>query len=106
MRKQTISKLYLGPRHRSRDNISSQERKALLTLRFRTNIVIKLADKGPATVVLFLEDYLTKVMRHLNNDQFYENLQHDSTGQFSEDITCTFLLDDMLSRPVIDKHTF
>ena len=101
VKKQTISKLDLGPRHRSHDNIFSQERKALLTLRSRTNIVIKLVDKGPATVVLSLEDYLTKVMRHLNIDQFYEKLQHD---QFLEDITS--LLDDMLSRPVIDKHTF
>ena len=103
VKKQIISKLDQGPRHRSRDNISSQERKALSTLRSRTDIVIKPADKGSATVVMSLEDYLTKVMCHLNNDQFYEKLQHDPTEQFSDDITS--LLADMFSRRVIDKHT-
>ena len=84
--------------------ISAQERKALTTLRSRTDIVIKPADKGSATVVMSLEDYLAKVMHHLNNEQFYEKLQYDPTQQFSEDITA--LLADMFSRRVIDKHTF
>ena len=46
-------------------------------------------------VVMSLEDYLTKVMCHLNNDQFYEKLQYDPMEKFSEDITS--LLADMLS---------
>ena len=104
MRDRIISKLDQGPRHRSRDNISAQERKALSTLRSRTDIVIKPADKGSATVVMSLEDYLTKVMCHLNNENFYEKLQYDLTEQFSEDITS--LLADMLSRRVIDKPSF
>ena len=68
-----VSNLDQGLRHCSCD-ISSQERMSLLTLRSRADI-IKPADKGSTTVIMSLEDYLTKVMYHLNNDQFYEKLQ-------------------------------
>ena len=74
VRKQIISKLDQCLIHCSRDNISSQETKALSTLRSTTDIVIKPLDKGSDTIVMFSEDYVTKVMCHLNNDQFYEKL--------------------------------
>ena len=54
VKEQMISKLDQGPRQRSHNNISTQERKALLTLRSRTDIVIKPVDKGSATVVMLL----------------------------------------------------
>ena len=69
---------------RSNDNIGSNERRALSSLRKRTDIVIKRADKGSATVVMSKDDYLTRVMSHLNNMQFYEKLSDDPTEQFSE----------------------
>ena len=76
-----------GPTHRSNDNIRSDERKALSSLRKRTDIVIKPADKGSATVVMSKDDYLTRVMDHLDNTQFYEKLSDDPKERFSEEIT-------------------
>ena len=52
---------------RSNDNIGSNKRRALSSLCKRTDIVIKRADKGSATVVMSKDDYLTRVMSHLNN---------------------------------------
>ena len=33
-------------------------------------------------VVMYIQDYLTKVMPHLNNDHFYERHQYDPTGNY------------------------
>ena len=63
-----------GPVRRSTDNISSLERKALSSLRRRSDIIIKPADKGSATVVMSKNDNLKRVMQHLNDTQFYERL--------------------------------
>ena len=77
---------------------------ALALLRQRTYIIIELADKGSATVVMARKDYLAKVMNHLDNTQFYEQLPYDPTERFSEEIrTC---LINMLNRLVIDEDTF
>ena len=81
LKEQIVSKIDQGPRRRSHDSISAQERKTLTTLRSQMDIIIKPLDKGSATVVMSLEDYLTKVMHHLNNEQFYEKLQCDPTQQ-------------------------
>ena len=59
-----------GPSHCSNDNITKEERKALSSLRKGTDIIIKPADKGSATVVMCKDDYLTRVMSHLDNTQF------------------------------------
>ena len=59
-----------GPKCRSRNNITSQERKTLISLRKGFDIVIKPANKGPTMVVMSTEEYLTKVINHLNNKKF------------------------------------
>ena len=76
-----------GPPRHSMDNITSSEWKALSSLRKRSDIVIKPADKGLATVIMSKDDYLARVMSHLNNTQFYEKLAEDPTEQFSKEVT-------------------
>ena len=93
-----------GPPYRSTDNVTSLERKALSSLRKRSDIVIKPADKGSATVVMSRDDYLVRVMKHLNNTQFYEKLSEDPTERFSEEITN--YLTGMFERNVLDRDTF
>ena len=93
-----------GPTHCSNDNIRSEERKALSSLWKRTDIVIKPVDKGSATVVMSKDDYLTRVMDHLNNTQFYEKLSDDATEWFSEEITS--LLEEMREKRVLERETF
>ena len=95
-----------GPPRRSTDNTSSSERKALSSLRKRSDIVIKPADKGVATVTCIMsrDDYLTRVMSHLDNTQFYEKLAEDPTEWFSKEVTN--YLSSMFERNVLDKDTF
>ena len=93
-----------GPTHRSNDNITSEERKALSSLQKRTDIIIKPADWGLATVGMSKDDYLTRVMNHLNNTQFYEKLSDDPTERFSEQITS--LLKVMEGKKALEKETF
>ena len=53
-------------------NLSSRERKALLSLRTRTDITIKPEDKGSATVLMSRRDCFVKVTSHLENENFIE----------------------------------
>ena len=84
--------------------ISSNEQKALSSLRRRTDVVIKPDDKGSATVVMSKDDYLTRVMHHLDNIQLYEKWTDNPTEHFSEEITS--LLEKMKEKRVLEKETF
>ena len=70
----------------------------------RSDIVIKPADKGSATVVMSRDDYLTRVMDHLNNTQFYEKLADDLMEWFSEEVTS--FLTEMVERRMLNGDTF
>ena len=56
-----------GPKTHQYDNLTSQERKALCSLRTRTDIVIKPGNKDLATEIMSTNDYLVKVMNNLEN---------------------------------------
>ena len=60
------------------DNISKSEREALQTLINHTDIVIKPADKGKATVILNTDDYKKECYCQLNDSKFYRKLQKDT----------------------------
>ena len=91
------------PRKSRRDNLTKEEREALVSLRSRTDIVIKKADKGSATVVMSREQYTGEVMRQLNNHHHYEKLSGDPTELFCREIKA--FLEDMVSRHSINKDT-
>ena len=74
-----------GPSNHLHDNLTSQERKALLSLRSRTDI-IKPAEKGSATVVIARQDYLAKVMSHLEKKNFYRKLDEDPMERFAKEV--------------------
>ena len=93
-----------GPVHQTRDNLTNTERKALLLLRSRSDIVIKPVDKGSATLVMSKQDYLEKVMSHLQNEEYNLKLDKEPTSHYAKEITC--LLREMTDRQVIDKQTF
>ena len=57
--------------HRSYDNLPREERLALNTLRLRTDIIIKPADKGSAVVVMDRQQYIDEAHRQLNNSTNY-----------------------------------
>ena len=71
---------------RLKDNLPSEEKKALKSLRQRIDIIIKPADKGSAVVVLNREDYIREADRQLNNHTYYQKLTADPTTQHAAEI--------------------
>jgi len=58
----------------TKNNLSVDERTALLRLKNKAEIVIKPADKGSATVVINRSDYVAEAHRQLHNTHYYEQL--------------------------------
>ena len=57
-----------------RDNLTPSERSAIAELRRNSDIVIKPADKGSATVVVDRSAYITEAYRQLHNPHYYRKL--------------------------------
>ena len=55
-------------------NLSAMEPRAVNQLRKNRKIVIKPADKGLATVILYRENYIRDAHRQLNNPKYYNKL--------------------------------
>ena len=68
------------------DNLTPEERAALISLRQRSDIVIKPADKGGAVVVWDRNLYLQEADRHLSDTSFYEKLDRDFTMDYNKTI--------------------
>ena len=86
------------------DNISKSEREALQTLINHTDIVIKLADKGKATVILNIDDYKKECYLQLNDSKLYRKLQKDTAHHIEERIKCR--LKDMMIDDEIDEEIY
>ena len=67
-----------------RNNLSRKERKALTTLRKRTDIVIKPADKGSGTVIMDHSWYVNECDRQLNDTKYYQKQSSDLTNRVQE----------------------
>ena len=68
----------------------------MVSLRTRTYIIIKKTDKGSTTVVMSHEDYVRKVMEHVQEQKYYKKLTEDPTELFSSQIKG--LLQDKVNR--------
>ena len=60
-------------------NLSKNEERALEDLKKRTDIIICKADKGGATVIIDVKDYIGEATRQLNDKNFYKKLTSDPT---------------------------
>ena len=69
------------------DNLTPEERAALISLRQRSDIVIKPADKGGAVVVWDRNLYLQEADRQLSDTSFYEKLDRDFTIDYNKTIS-------------------
>ena len=98
-----ITKALLQHRKKHYDNLMKEERQALSSLRAKTDIVIKKADKGSATVVMSREDYIFKFMCPLDDREHYRKLNEDPTIIFLQEIET--YLSEMVSRHSIDEET-
>ena len=55
-------------------NLSERERKSLEELKARDGVVITIAQKGRASVILDKKDYVKECERQLNNTENYKHL--------------------------------
>jgi hypothetical protein len=85
--------------NRSVDNLTLGERRALQELRNKTDIIIKPADKGSATVVMNKDAYLQEAYRQLNNENYYRRL--DSPIYLDNVPKINAILDEMLDAGII-----
>ena len=73
-------------RYLVRDNLTPGERASLISLRQRTDIVIKPADKGGAVVVWDRNLYKQEAERQLSDSAFYERLDRDFTVDYNKTV--------------------
>ena len=69
-----------------KQNLSREELLALHSLRNRSDIVIKLADKGGAVVVCRWDLYKQEALKQLGEDRFYKPIDSDPTNNLQEEI--------------------
>jgi hypothetical protein len=68
-----------GELRRPKNNVTINERKAILALRNNKEIVIRKADKSNTTVILDKDDYVTEGHRQLTSARHYRPLDKDIT---------------------------
>lgn len=75
----------LAYNHRfQRDNLTKQEWVALKRLSNNKDIILKLANKGGATVNINTGDYIMEAMRQLNNEEYYKKVEENLTLQHEQ----------------------
>ena len=70
-------------------NLLQAERLALRNLRRRTDVVIKLADKGRAVVVWTRPLYIQEAQKQLSDQRFYEKLSADPLQDYQRKVKST-----------------
>ncbi len=68
------------------NNLTKDDRSALLDLRKDKTILVKPADKGGSIVVMNFANYDLEVERQLNDNVFYNKLSTDPTNVFKNEI--------------------
>ena len=58
-----------------RNNLTPEEKRAIVELKTRKDIIIKSADKGGATVILDKTAYIQEALRQLQNTNYYRELK-------------------------------
>ena len=84
------------------NNLTREERAALLKLRDDSSLVIKEADKGSAVVVWDREDYIKEANSQLNDSEVYEETSFDA--QFLSDVIFRTLNKMKSKEEITDKN--
>ena len=96
----------LKMKKKPRFNISVKERKAIISLKQNSDIIIKPADKGGAIVILNKEDYIKEGERQLQQEQHYKKLDNFDRikKQFIKEVETS--LRSLKNRELIDDDIF
>ena len=85
-------------------NLNSSENKCIKSLKSNTNLVIKQADKGGATVLINRQNYVAEAQRQLSDTKYYQKLREPI---FQKNITkIKNILNNMLTQKFIDEDQF
>ena len=87
-----------------RNNISTEESKAIKQLANNPNIVIKPADKGGAVVIQDRSAYIKEGMRQLTDLNFYKEVDTDLSDKHHGEIIQ--ILDEMFAQGHIDRSCY
>lgn len=90
--------------NRNKSNLSLEERNALQSLRNQKDITIKRADKGGKIVLLDTEQYIKDCKKQLQNETFYQVLEHDPTQNICQEIKHE--LNEMITNEQINRKEY
>ena len=68
------------------NNLSNEQRRAMVSLANDNDIVIKPSDKSGGIVILNKDDYERECLKHLTNETFYEEVAEDPTPVYRSNI--------------------
>ena len=88
----------------NRDNLTKPERNVLNSLKKRDDIIITIANKGGAIVIIDVNDYLKEAHRQLKDEDFYAELIHNPTSNH-RDIIKEKLISKQLGKNLMNKNT-
>ena len=89
---------------KEKNNLSREEQKSLFNIRNNSEIVIKPADKGGATVIINKSNYINEAERQLNNEKYYREI--DKPLYMDNIPKIRKILTDMLKEKIITKDQF
>ena len=100
------SKIMSASENRAFSNLKPDEREALRDLKSRSDIVIRDADKGSATVIMDRQRYIDEGLRQLNDDKVYRRVPLSTIPVVETKIAtlCDRLLSEGLLTPDMHKH--
>ena len=82
-------------------NLTQGEMNAMAELKSNPNIILRIADKGAAVVLMNRLDYLKEGYRQLGDTKFYQKLDHNPTQQYMRDVNNQ--IEDMYQNGEIDE---
>ena len=85
------------------DNLSTEERQALKSLKTREDIVVKRVDKGSGVCVMERNLYIQEAEKQLQNEKYYKKLNEDPTDKYLKDLKN--LLEEGVEKEEITKKT-
>ena len=86
-----------------KSNLTYAEKEAIEYFSKRNDIIITKADKGGATVVLDVNDYISKANKLLDDNNSYEKLKEDPTMKHADTVNKS--IESFMKQNLLDKST-
>ena len=101
-----VDELFKHKQTLPRNNISQREKSIISEFSKQEDLVFTKADKGGATVILHVEDYIEKANKELKDENYYKRISHDPTHEHVKLVNCTiktFHRQQVLAKQIADS---